>query len=1028
MYLEKRFEELSKLNDDNKKLFGIWYVLKQQFIQMLDGVTQYFPHFSLHNETHSKTICQQIERFLGKERIDKLSVSDIWLLLMSFYCHDIGMALKYNDIKKFFDNKFEDILKDNSNIKNPDILKAIERIKTFSMNNCKSINNYKQSIQYFNDIRLLIENHFRSSHAERSQIYIVDLMEKINYYGLINIRFIDLLCKICLTHQKDISSIMELPYLSNGLLDDYIHPRFIAGMLCMGDLLDLDTDRFNEFLLETIDPLPESSEVHLHKHKAIKQFLVSPDGIEIKSDTDKDEVNRELKSWTNYIEKCVKFLAINWETIVQEDFDRPPKIIDIKHFKNGNENWSDYLSLAFKIDKNRAIELLQGTNIYESKFDFIREVIQNAIDASLMQLWYELYNEDSNKYNINTRIDEISEEIYKKYPIDISVTLDEKERCIFTIRDRGIGIDREDLKNISNVGSSNTQKKQHILKTMPTWIKPSGAFGLGLQSIFMVTDSFEIISETDNDTAKKMVFESGNYNEGYISVEDYKEYFTRGTELKITINSDKISLKELEISELRALEKSKGFFIIDKIEKYFSIKNDEKQKLYKISFFDINLSSNFNNKIKEKIYENTLANKIKQCGKLDIKNDNFKFSYYDYEQNILCEIDFYKPDSSIKKEDNISCCFIKNPKKDVYYRNTFVTKSNFDFYLDKFYYFFNFSLNILNFEANNLLNINRNSFINTSHILETLNKSISNSLKFCIDKIISEKKSLGKYVIYIYQICIYLNYKIEDFINIYKNSFNNFNYGVFLPFEIENQNHTTSNKPLNYNPLEQQYLTLIELVDNIDNIKFMDEKILKYLPCINDDELNSYMDYNLFFDANRIVSINILKQYFVKYKRYILKCYDVIIFPINIYSWISCDLLIKIETYVKSIILNYYKICNDKDEKNEYNKLFILDSKYNDYINAYYIYLPFTSSNFNILRKKLKNRDIIENNFVDNFITDLKNSEYFKKVINYISQVNKEEIKIIENQMEVFLKQMLDLLFNNDLYKEYIIKLVNSYK
>ena len=49
--------------------------------------------------------------------------------------------------------------------------------------------------------------------------------------------------------KEDIRNIDMLYYEENGLFhQDYVHPRFIAGMLCLGDLLDMDTNRFNKYL------------------------------------------------------------------------------------------------------------------------------------------------------------------------------------------------------------------------------------------------------------------------------------------------------------------------------------------------------------------------------------------------------------------------------------------------------------------------------------------------------------------------------------------------------------------------------------------------------------------------------------------------------------------------------------------------------------------------------------------------------------------------------------------------------------
>lgn len=73
-------------------------------------------------------------------------------------------------------------------------------------------------------------------------------------------------------HQMDYHKILELQHTTNGIVNDYCHPRFIALMLCLGDLLDLDTDRFNEYFLDVTTPLPNDSAMHKSKHESIVHY------------------------------------------------------------------------------------------------------------------------------------------------------------------------------------------------------------------------------------------------------------------------------------------------------------------------------------------------------------------------------------------------------------------------------------------------------------------------------------------------------------------------------------------------------------------------------------------------------------------------------------------------------------------------------------------------------------------------------------------------------------------------------------
>lgn len=65
---------------------------------------------------------------------------------------------------------------------------------------------------------------------------------------LIPRRLFDVLGKICAHHGRNFDETMRLPFRESGLGTDDAHPRFIACMLRLGDLLDLDNNRLEELM------------------------------------------------------------------------------------------------------------------------------------------------------------------------------------------------------------------------------------------------------------------------------------------------------------------------------------------------------------------------------------------------------------------------------------------------------------------------------------------------------------------------------------------------------------------------------------------------------------------------------------------------------------------------------------------------------------------------------------------------------------------------------------------------------------
>ena len=93
--MEKLLRSIGKEDD-----FSRWKVLRSMVEKKLQTVSNYFPHFSRHDKTHSEQIAIQVANLLGKERVEKLSATDLMMLLLAIYYHDIGMALEYEELRE----------------------------------------------------------------------------------------------------------------------------------------------------------------------------------------------------------------------------------------------------------------------------------------------------------------------------------------------------------------------------------------------------------------------------------------------------------------------------------------------------------------------------------------------------------------------------------------------------------------------------------------------------------------------------------------------------------------------------------------------------------------------------------------------------------------------------------------------------------------------------------------------------------------------------------------------------------------
>lgn len=152
------------------------------------------------------------------------------------------------------------------------------------------------------------------------------------------------------------------------------------------------------------------------------------------------------------------------------------------------------------------MELLQGTDIYQKKTEFMRELLQNATDAIYIRMFKEhecankMLSDDSDglrQFIKECQNRKIAVRIEKIDTASVSNDSDGEEanRYAITITDDGVGISMETLKYMINTGSgSQNAEKKALVERMPRFMQPSGCFGIGFQSVFMVTDKVTIHS------------------------------------------------------------------------------------------------------------------------------------------------------------------------------------------------------------------------------------------------------------------------------------------------------------------------------------------------------------------------------------------------------------------------------------------------------------------------------------------------------------------------------------------------------
>ncbi|MBD5502874.1 MAG: hypothetical protein HDR09_03710 [Lachnospiraceae bacterium] len=415
---------LRKDSINTNEYLSVLRMIEKPVGDLLEFTKTNYPNYTDHTIQHSYRILNYLYNILSEKMKANLTSTEIFCLVLSALLHDIGMSNSTESDKeklRIEHGKF-----------------AEEPIHIF-----------------FN------------------QLKIVNNMDRIS----------NCVSYVCESHTKDLQQLYgESSFKRKDTINgEIVRYGFLAILLRVGDLMDMEEDR-TSYIVQTIFPEYYQKDGSMKHHKRceeLKNFNYSDESIEAIVETVDRENYKLWSSWFTYLKDEI----IQANTYYFRDFvdgESIPKFeYTINPAKGANFCTEE---IRFEIDDKGALWKIISNSIYTAEYDFLRELVQNSIDACLMDCYINPENEIQCAFQRDWPMDEYC----------VHIMFSEKANRLI-IHDNGIGMNIDTLKRY--LFKTADSGYRHINVEREFLFPAIAKFGIGFVACLTKADQIKIFTQ-----------------------------------------------------------------------------------------------------------------------------------------------------------------------------------------------------------------------------------------------------------------------------------------------------------------------------------------------------------------------------------------------------------------------------------------------------------------------------------------------------------------------------------------------------
>lgn len=477
--LYQRLSDLATTDRETRTLLGRVESVFAESVDLARSVIRVMPEYTLHDEVHLIAVVDLMGRVIPPDLLHRLGPLEIASLILAGGMHDLGMAPPAQEVNALLAGLTED----RPNPTQADYLRF--RLRSPELIKRKDSLAARGRIHEAHQVELyLLAEYLRRTHGKRTYAIIHEHFADRCRYGDLN--FTNQIARVCRSHTEESAVLDTLNcYDLVRAGGERCNWRFIAVVLRLADILDFDPKRTPDTLFRHLGIRTPVSVAEWKKHQRIKAWAIGPGEIVFRADCEDPVIQETILDFIRLIDAELKSAR---STLGGMHHPQAPNLVERYHLDLPAEVDASqvgpvvgpdgpiytYLPVRFRLDHEAVVNILMGVALYGERHLFLRELLQNAVDACRHRL-------------------AAGHPGYRPEVLVRLVTSEDGSTLLF-VEDNGMGMSQNIVEQyFARIGRSYYRSPDFAQEHLPNAaFRPISQFGIGVLSAFMAGDHIQV--------------------------------------------------------------------------------------------------------------------------------------------------------------------------------------------------------------------------------------------------------------------------------------------------------------------------------------------------------------------------------------------------------------------------------------------------------------------------------------------------------------------------------------------------------